>query len=95
MSSLANAPKPPVPSSMTEEGQEVIESDVDSDKLPVSSLWVSYFFCTSLSSLKTQDPYAKYPLPYVIGTVEFHDDDYCGLYVLSEGLHYPLVLMFP
>jgi hypothetical protein len=36
---------------------------------------------------KMPDPYAMYPLPYVIGTVEFHDDDYCGIHASSEGTH--------
>jgi hypothetical protein len=36
---------------------------------------------------KTPDPYAKFPLPYVIGTVEFHEDDFCGLFLSSEGAH--------
>eukprot|EP00005_Dracoamoeba_jomungandri_P001046 CAMPEP_0174255072 /NCGR_PEP_ID=MMETSP0439-20130205/4403_1 /TAXON_ID=0 /ORGANISM="Stereomyxa ramosa, Strain Chinc5" /LENGTH=1770 /DNA_ID=CAMNT_0015337061 /DNA_START=22 /DNA_END=5334 /DNA_ORIENTATION=- len=31
------------------------------------------------------DVYAKYDLPHVIGTVEFHQDDFCGLFAFSES----------
>jgi hypothetical protein len=32
---------------------------------------------------KDKDPYSKYPLPAVIATKEFDEDDYCGLH--AEG----------
>jgi hypothetical protein len=73
LSALANPPKPPMPASMTEEGGEGAAPAPEADA----------------QADKTPDPYAKYPLPYVIGTVEFHEDDFCGLFLSSEGAHTP------
>jgi hypothetical protein len=71
LSALANPPKPPMPASMTEEGGEGAAAAPEADA----------------QADKTPDPYAKFPLPYVIGTVEFHEDDFCGLFLSSEGAH--------
>jgi hypothetical protein len=31
------------------------------------------------------DRYSRFPLPHVIGTPEFHEDENCGLFFLSDG----------
>ena len=33
----------------------------------------------------SQDAYSKTPLPYIIGTKEFIEDEYCGLWIPVEG----------
>lgn len=85
---MANPPKPPVPVTMTEEEQEGTEAaaEAQADKAPVQLVTTRAVCCFHCTHLLFQDPYAKFPLPYVIGTVEFHEDDYCGLFVLSEGI---------
>lgn len=47
-----------------------------------------------------KDPYSRRPLPFIIGTREFQEDDYCGLHYEEEdepepgAYWYPLFLLY-
>ena len=48
--------------------------------LGVAAMKSSSFWTFSADSAEApSNPYMKRPLPYVVGTAEFHDDDKCGL----------------